>query len=140
MRKGALLNSDLARVIALSAHTDEITLGDAGLPIPASCERIDLALTHGIPAFIDTLKIVATELQIESVVIAQEMLIHSADMHAQLMQVLEQIGKEQSQPIKINAVSHEAFKTQTVKSRAVVRTGECTPYANIILQAGVVFK
>ncbi|MEF1307007.1 RbsD/FucU domain-containing protein, partial [Vibrio owensii] len=39
----------------------------------------------------------------------------------------------------INYVSHEDFKARTEQSRAVVRTGECTPYANVIFQAGVVF-
>ena len=140
MRKCALLNSDLARVIALSAHTDEITIADAGLPVPESCERIDLALTHGVPAFIDTLRIVATELQIESVVIAEEMLVYNSAVHTQLLQLLDEIGEAQSHPIRLNTVSHQVFKTQTANSRAVVRTGECTPYANIILQAGVVFK
>ncbi|AQS37903.1 ribose transport protein RbsD [Shewanella psychrophila] len=140
MRKCALLNSDLARVIGLSAHTDEITIADAGLPVPESCERIDLALTHGVPAFIDTLKIVATELQIESVVIAEELLIYNSVVHTQLLQLLDEIGEAQSHPIRVNTISHQAFKIQTANSRAVVRTGECTPYANIILQAGVVFK
>ncbi|MDW1631375.1 RbsD/FucU domain-containing protein, partial [Vibrio sp. Y176] len=41
--------------------------------------------------------------------------------------------------IEIKYVSHEAFKARTEQSRAVVRTGECTPYANVIFQAGVVF-
>ncbi|NRD75555.1 D-ribose pyranase [Shewanella sp. VB17] len=140
MRKGILLNSDLARVIGLSGHTDELTVADAGLPVPVSCERIDLALTHGTPAFIDTLKVVATELQIESVIIAEEMLVHNIGIHKQLLVLLTQIGKEQSQTIKIHLVSHDNFKAKTSNSRAVIRTGECTPYANIILQAGVVFK
>jgi D-ribose pyranase len=36
-------------------------------------------------------------------------------------------------------VSHVDFKRHSAGARAVVRTGECTPYANIILVAGVVF-
>ena len=41
--------------------------------------------------------------------------------------------------IKITKVSHEEFKKLTKESKAVVRTGECSPYANIILKSGVVF-
>ena len=36
-------------------------------------------------------------------------------------------------------VPHEEFKKRSSESKAVVRTGEFTPYANIILVAGVVF-
>ncbi|QIZ77118.1 D-ribose pyranase [Ferrimonas lipolytica] len=140
MRKAALLNSDLARVIALSGHTDEITIGDAGLPIAARCERIDLALTHGVPSFIDTLTIVATELQIEAVVLATEIKTNSGEFHQLLLNTLATLGDAQGQAIAVSYVSHEQFKLQSQNSRAVVRTGECTPYANIILQAGVAFK
>ncbi|WP_028116643.1 D-ribose pyranase [Ferrimonas senticii] len=139
MRKAALLNSDIARVLALSGHTDEITIGDCGLPIPASCERIDLALIRGVPTFLDTLKVVAGDLQIEAVVLAQEIAEHSSEFHQQLLQLLEQLGDAQGQAIAISYVSHEQFKVRTANSRAVIRTGECTPYANIILSAGVAF-
>ena len=36
-------------------------------------------------------------------------------------------------------ISHEEFKQRSQKSRAIIRTGECTPYANIILVSGVIF-
>jgi D-ribose pyranase len=41
--------------------------------------------------------------------------------------------------IPIEVVSHESFKARTSDAKAVVRTGEFTPYANVILIAGVVF-
>jgi D-ribose pyranase len=43
------------------------------------------------------------------------------------------------QDIAIETVSHEALKTMTQSARAVVRTGEFTPYANVVLASGVVF-
>ena len=36
----------------------------------------------------------------------------------------------------IEAIPHMEFKKQTGASRAAVRTGEFTPYANVILVAG----
>jgi D-ribose pyranase len=39
----------------------------------------------------------------------------------------------------IQEVSHEEFKRLTNNVKAVIRTGEVTPYANCILQAGVIF-
>ena len=39
----------------------------------------------------------------------------------------------------IEQVSHEQFKQLTKQAKAVIRTGEATPYANCILQSGVIF-
>ncbi|MBF3339854.1 D-ribose pyranase, partial [Leptospira borgpetersenii serovar Hardjo-bovis] len=39
----------------------------------------------------------------------------------------------------VRYVSHEQFKLKTADSQAVIRSGECSPYANIILCAGVTF-
>ena len=72
MKKGMLLNSNVASVIAKLGHTDHITLGDAGLPIPASAERIDLAVTQGLPDFMSVLRVITQEMQVEKAILAQE--------------------------------------------------------------------
>ncbi|GAM55080.1 ribose ABC transport system, high affinity permease rbsD [Vibrio ishigakensis] len=72
MKKSTLINSEISYLVATLGHTDEITVCDAGLPIPDEVQRIDLALTHGVPSFIDTVKVILTESQIEGVVIAEE--------------------------------------------------------------------
>ena len=41
--------------------------------------------------------------------------------------------------LPVTFVSHEAFKEKTAQCKAVIRTGEVTPYANIILCSGVSF-
>ncbi|MDH8101810.1 RbsD/FucU domain-containing protein, partial [Klebsiella pneumoniae] len=41
--------------------------------------------------------------------------------------------------IEIRYTTHEQFKQQTAESQAVIRSGERSPYANIILCAGVTF-
>jgi D-ribose pyranase len=47
--------------------------------------------------------------------------------------------KELLGDVPIETVPHDTFKKQTRSVRAVIRTGEFTAYANIILVAGVVF-
>jgi len=139
MKKTELLNSELSYLVATLGHTDEITIADAGLPIPQHVERIDLALTHGVPGFIQTVETILKESQIEGVVIAHETKQVSPELHDQLIQVIEQESKNCGKQIEISYVSHEEFKARTHESRSVVRTGECTPYANVIFQTGVVF-
>lgn len=74
MKKTALLNVALSRLIASLGHGDMVVIGDAGLPVPPGVELIDLALTHGVPDFVSTLKVVLSEMQVESHVLANEIL------------------------------------------------------------------
>lgn len=139
MKKSTLLNSEVAYLVSTLGHTDEITICDAGLPIPDHVTRIDLALTHGVPSFIDTVRVILTESQIEGVVIAEEFAQVSPELHQALLTELELEQSRCGKRFNISYVCHEDFKQRTHQSKAVVRTGECTPYANVIFQAGVVF-
>lgn len=131
MKKTTLLNSEISAVIAEMGHTDSLAIGDCGLPIPEDTKRIDIALIRNIPTFIDTLKGVLEELQIEEVILAEEMKIMSPELYEE---TIKAIGS-----VNVIFVSHEQFKDKLKKCKAVVRTGEQTPYANIILKSGVVF-
>jgi D-ribose pyranase len=131
MKKAVLLNSALSGVISRMGHMDTLTIGDAGLPVPNGPERIDLAVVKGIPTFLDVLKATLTELQVQRVTIASEM----KEKNAELYQIMKQLFAD----IEIVEVPHEQFKRLTAASKAVVRTGECRPYANVILESGVTF-
>jgi D-ribose pyranase len=131
MKKTTLLNAELSTLIATLGHGDMLVIGDAGLPIPAGVQRIDLALMPGIPAIRDVLYAVLSEMQVERAVIALEAQQAAA---GELPAWCQQL-----QPNPVTAVTHAELKAMTGNARAVVRTGECTPYANIILCAGVVF-
>ncbi len=131
MKKQGILNPQLSRVIAELGHTDALVIADAGLPIPAGVERIDLALVGGIPSFMDVLDAVLNEMQVERATIAREMQTKSPQLYVQIGSTMK--------TCPLSEVPHEEFKLLTAKARAIVRTGEFTPYANIILYGGVVF-
>ncbi|MCJ7535391.1 MAG: D-ribose pyranase [Anaerolineales bacterium] len=131
MKKIGTLNQPLSFVIAGLGHMDMLVIADAGLPIPSGTQRIDLALKRGIPGFIDTLQVILEEVQVESAIVASEMLSTSPEIYQQLQKMLP--------GIPIDTIPHEDFKGKTGEARAIVRTGEFTPYANVILIAGVVF-
>ncbi len=131
MKKTTLLNQPISSVIAGLGHTDTLVVADAGLPIPAETQRIDLALKAGVPGFIETLSTVLSEMQVEKAIIAEEMTEVSPQMFAALKEVLGDT------PIEM--ATHLIFKEMTRNARAVVRTGEFTPYANVILVSGVTF-
>ncbi|MDA0150148.1 D-ribose pyranase [Vibrio sp. LaRot3] len=139
MKKSTLLNSEISYLVSTLGHTDETTVCDAGLPIPDEVQRIDLALTHGVPSFIATVKVMLDEAQFEGVIMAEEFAQVSPELHQQLCHLLEEEQQRTGKTITISYISHEQFKQRTAQSKAVIRTGECTPYANVIFQSGVVF-
>ena len=132
MKRTALLHAELSRVIATLGHGDMLVLGDAGLPIPDGPLRIDLAVTPGLPALADVLRAVLTEMQVERVVLARETLAREPG-NALPAWCAGQLT------VPPELVSHEELKRLTASAKAVVRTGECTPYANVVLCAGVTF-
>ncbi|NDL64851.1 D-ribose pyranase [Acerihabitans arboris] len=139
MKKGLLLNADVSALISRLGHTDEIVIADAGLPIPVATARIDLALTQGVPGFLQVFDVVTSEMQVERAIIASEMAAHNSALHQALLTRLSRLEQSQGNTIGIDYISHQAFKTQTTHSRAVIRSGECSPFANVILCSGVTF-
>lgn len=133
MKKQGILNSDISRVLSYLGHTDTIAIGDCGLPIPDETERIDLALAFGVPSFMQTLEVVAGDMKIEKIILAEEIKTQNPDV----LQQIEALFADQN--VEVMYVSHTALKEATRSCKAVIRTGETTPYANVILQAGCIF-
>ncbi len=131
MRKGVLLNSNIMQTISKMGHKDKLIIANAGLPIPENVERIDLALKEGVPSFIETLDVVLLELEVECIILAEEIKEMNPDIWDEIVERFEKS--------KIRYVPHEELKTISQSAKAVVRTGECSPYANIILEAGIIF-
>jgi D-ribose pyranase len=131
MKKQGILHPELSEVIASLGHTDTLVVADAGLPVPPGVRRIDLAVAGGVPPFMDVLKAILGDMQVEKAIIASEMESRSKTLRADLLSALGETPVEE--------VSHEELKQLTRGARAVVRTGEFTPYANVILSSGVVF-
>lgn len=125
------INPALSRVISETGHTDLIVVTDAGLPIPPGAERIDLAYRPGAPEFFDVLDTVLAEMVVEGATVSAE--VAEVSPH-----VLEKL-RDRLPGIEIELVAHVEFKSRTQQARAFVRSGEFTPYANVILHAGVAY-
>lgn len=125
MKKSGILNAELSRVIAALGHGDVLIIADAGLPVPQGVKCVDLAVTLGVPRFLDVLDAVLTEMCVESAFRAEE---------------AGEIGADIDGRVDCDLVTHEAFKVRSAGAVTVVRTGEGTPYTNVGLVSGVVFK
>lgn len=133
MKKTTCLNSEISYVIARMGHFDTLTIGDAGLPIPDGVARIDLAVRLGLPQFTDVLETVLTELKIQKATIAKETAEANPELLEYMKKKMEQMGAE------LVMVPHDELKRLSASSKAVIRTGECKSYANVILESGVIF-
>lgn len=131
MKKTQVINSNLSRVISQMGHFDKLAIGDAGTPVPAETEKIDLAVTRDIPKFMDVLDNILEELEIQKIYLAEEIKIKNPAM-------LEQIQKRLPNTT-IKYITHEEMKKELKNCKAFVRTGEMSPFANIMLESNVVF-
>lgn len=129
MKKQGILNRELAGRFAKLGHTDTIVIADCGLPIPDGVPCIDLSYKLGEPKFQTILDVVLDDLVVESTILAEEIKTNNQDLSDSLIEKLP----------SIKYVSHEEFKRLTSHSKLIIRTGETTPYANVILQCGVIF-
>lgn len=127
MKKHGVLHAELSRCIAALGHKDLFMIGDAGMPIPPGVEIIDLAVTAGVPTFRQVLE----ETEVEGYYLADEIRTHNETLHAYLQQKLKGVPAEY--------MPHGELKAFSAKAKFAIRTGEFSPYPNVILRAGVVF-
>ena len=133
MKKIGCLNSELSYVIAKLGHFDTLTVGDCGLPVPKGVQRIDLAVTYGVPSFNDVFRVIDAEAKFQKGIIAAEARGQNPEFYAMITTWAQENG------VELVEVPHEEFKRQSTTSVAVVRTGECKPYCNVILESNVSF-
>jgi D-ribose pyranase len=128
MKKIGIINAPISTVIAHLEHSDMLTVADAGLPIPDTTKRIDLALKPGVPGFLETLEIVLTEMFVEKAFVSVDILTKSPYIYEGIKKLLGDIP--------IETLPHLEFKKMSGSTKTIIRTAEFTPFANIILVSG----
>lgn len=127
MKKSGILNAELNAGISRLGHRDLVVVADCGLPIPPGVPVVDLALVHGVPTFPVVLDALLADAVFEACVAADE-----------------SVGTEAGGWIgarfpEHRTVPHDELKAMSASARLFVRTGEATPYANVVLTCGVPF-
>lgn len=138
MRNGVLLNAPLTGLIGELGHSDKIMITDAGWPIPKAV-RYDLCLTHGIPRLAEVFSVIAEELSIEKVIIDAEMQNTAPEVHAEIKRIIAAAAQRGGE-IVIEYEPHVTFKEHANSVKGIVRTGECIPYCNLVIVAGLAFE
>lgn len=131
MKKDGILNIQLIKNIAALGHMDLFMIGDAGMPIPEGVEIVDLAVCRGVPGFDQVLDAVLEETKVEYYYLAEEIEEYNSRMNDYITARMEDTPREQ--------MPHDQLKELSKKCKFAVRTGEFSPYPNVILRAGVAF-
>ncbi|WP_295883210.1 D-ribose pyranase [Anaerococcus sp. DFU013_CI05] len=130
MKENGILNSEISKRLSDLGHTDLIAIGDCGLPIDSE-KKIDIALKLGQPKFIDVLEVLLEDFGCEHYILASEIKEKNPDQEIDIKNLLDGVSSEY--------ISHEDFKKKLDQVKFVIRTGENTPYSNIILQSKNIF-
>jgi D-ribose pyranase len=129
VKRGGILNQPLSAALAGLGHTDRVVVGDCGLPRPAGVPVVDLAVTFGVPSFAEVVRALAGEIVVESTTVATE----TREKNPEALALVRDLFGEPGW------CSHEELKAASASARLFVRTGEATPFANVILACGVPF-
>ncbi|MBI5974843.1 D-ribose pyranase [Staphylococcus canis] len=134
MKKTRVLNSHVSQAIATIGHFDLLSINDAGMPIPNDERRIDLAITKELPRFIDVLDVVLSEMEVQKVYLAEEIKTHNPEQLKQIQSLLQD-------NVEIAYIPHTEMKAYLSHplNKGNIRTGEVTPFSNIILESNVTF-
>ncbi|MBD8014804.1 D-ribose pyranase [Microbacterium sp. APC 3898] len=128
MKKHGIINRDIASALAAFGHTDLLVIGDCGLPIPKGVPCVDLSYRIGDPAFLTILDAVLDDFEAEAAFIAQEITKGNPEVENEILKKM-----------KADYITHEELKDLSKQAKLIIRTGEATPYANIVLRSGVIF-
>lgn len=147
MKTQGILHNELAGAIARVGHGDMIIVTDRGFPFPRHemTECIDVSVGRGIPGVTDVVKVILEELEIEKVIIAEETKTACPDIYKEFKDTIGKINNKGNAIVEEN-IPHPDFKDLVLNGslegkevKVFVKTGEFTPYANIILVSGVDF-
>jgi D-ribose pyranase len=128
VKRGGILHPGVSHLLASTGHTDYFTVCDRGFPVPIGPERIDLALVDGIPTVIDVLSAIHAEFTIDRIVVAGEAETASPAYVEELRELIA--------PAPVVTMPHLELKELSRDGRATIRTGDVTPYANILIVSG----
>jgi D-ribose pyranase len=109
-------------------HTNTLVIADRGFPFWPKIETVDISLVDDVPAVLQVLRAIRANFQIGKAWMAQEFLKHNSaktrSAFAATLRGIESIHEP-----------HVQFKRRVPHAIGLIRTGDTTQYANIILES-----
>jgi D-ribose pyranase len=123
-----ILNPQLNSLLARVRHTNTLVIADRAFPFWPEVETVDLALIDDVPTVTQVLEAVLTHWQAGHAFMAAEFAAHNeAAIQERIARALGRIPRTME--------PHVQFKLRVPHAIGLIRTGDTTPYANIILES-----
>ena len=130
-----IISPDLLKILAQMGHGDEIVISDAHFPAYSICDNVVRADAVSSPAMMTAiLKLMELDQYVDQPVMLMEPVPGDAVDPELLGEIKSSLGKDAS---RIGYIERFAFYERAKKAFAVVVTGECRIYGNIIVKKGV---
>ena len=128
MLKTGILNPHINSLLSRVRHTNTLVLADRGFPFWPMIETVDISLVDDVPTVLAVLRAIRPNFQIGKAWMAQEFLKHNSagtrSAFAEVLRGIEWIHEP-----------HVEFKKRVPHAIGLIRTGDTTQYANIILES-----
>jgi len=128
MLKTGILNPQINSLLSRVRHTNTLVIADRGFPFWPMIETVDVSLVDDVPAVLQVLRALRPNFQIGKAWMAQEFLKHN---HAKTRSAFA----EALRGIELIHEPHVEFKRRVPHAIGLIRTGDTTQYANIILES-----
>ena len=129
MLKTGILNPAINSLISRVRHTNTLVIADRGFPFWPQIETVDISLVDDIPRVIDVVRALSKNFVIAQAFMAEEFLsVNSDSTKAAFASALS------GNPILYEP--HPVFKKRVPQAIGLIRTGDTTQYANLILESG----
>jgi D-ribose pyranase len=128
MLQNGILNPHLLDLLARIRHTNTLVIADWAFPFWPQIETVDISLTHGIPTVLDVLDLLTPVFKIGKIWQAEEFVSHNSN------DIVERFATSFGS-IPLTREPHIEFKKRVPLAIGLIRTGDPTPYGNIILES-----
>lgn len=128
MLQTGILNPNVLDLIARIRHTNTLVIADWAFPYWPEIETVDISLTRGIPTVLDLLDLLTPVFKIGRIWQADEFVTSNP------AEMVERFAKSFG-TIPLTREAHVDFKKRVPHSIGLIRTGDATPYGNIIIES-----
>ena len=129
MLKNGILNPQINSLLSRVRHTNMLVISDRGFPFWPTIETVDISLVDDVPTVLEVLRAIRPNFEICEVVMAQEFKVENTP------KVQKQFA-EALAGIPVTFDPHVDLKKRVPQAIGLIRTGDTTQYANMILISG----
>ena len=128
MLKTGILNPSLNSLLSRVRHTNTLVIADRGFPFWPMIETLDLSIIDNLPTVLDLLLAIRPNFVIGRVAMAEEFLKqNTSETQASFRAALA--------GLTLDFEPHTTFKKRVPNAIGLIRTGDTTQYANMIIES-----